>query len=138
MTIEIIEVQTLTDLNGKTYRIAEIIISNGGGTSYLLPVRESVEGDLQALLNAREAELWKAAVAGGKILTVTQKEGKQGAGIARAFFAASPAAIAFVRLTPAEQAAQIDGMSLTQLKTVVKFLAVAVSMLIKRELINGA
>lgn len=52
---------------------------------------------------------------------------------ARQFFAASPAAVEFVRLSPAEQAAQIDGMTLAQVKAVVKYLAVAVSALIKRE-----
>lgn len=56
-------------------------------------------------------------------------------GIAKNYFAAHPAAATFVRLTPAEQEAQIDAMTLAQLKTVVKYLTVAVSMLIKRELL---
>lgn len=60
----------------------------------------------------------------------------EGAGpTARAFFAANPAAVAFIRLTPAEQAAQIDLMTLAQLRTVVKYLTVAVAVLIKRELL---
>lgn len=66
-----------------------------------------------------------------------QTEMEQAPIIARAFFASSPAAVSFVRLSPTEQAAAIDGYSLTQLKIVVKFLAVAVSMLIKQELLNG-
>jgi hypothetical protein len=52
---------------------------------------------------------------------------------ARQYFAASPAAVAFIRLTPEEQATAIEGMTLAQTKTVIKYLAVAVSALIKRE-----
>jgi hypothetical protein len=54
---------------------------------------------------------------------------------ARQFFAANPAAVAFVRLTPEEQAAQLDGMTLAQTKTVIKYLVVAVSALIKEKFI---
>lgn len=54
---------------------------------------------------------------------------------ARAYFAASPAAVAFIRLSPTDQATQIDAMTLAQLKVVVRYLAVAVSALIKRELL---
>jgi len=54
---------------------------------------------------------------------------------ARTYFLANPAAVAFVRLTPAEQATQIDSYTLAQLKTVVKFLAIATSALIKKELL---
>jgi hypothetical protein len=52
---------------------------------------------------------------------------------ARQFFAGSPAAINFIRLTPEEQATQIDAMTTAQLKTVVKYLTVAVSALVKQE-----
>lgn len=52
---------------------------------------------------------------------------------AREYFANSPAAINFIRLTPEEQAIAIDGYTLAQTKTVIKYLAVAVSALIKRE-----
>jgi hypothetical protein len=52
---------------------------------------------------------------------------------ARQYFAASPAAVAFIRLTPEEQATQIDAMTLAQLRVVVRYLAVAVSALVKRE-----
>lgn len=52
---------------------------------------------------------------------------------ARQYFAAHPAAIAFIRLTPAEQEAQIDGMTLAQLKAVVRYLTIAVAALVKRE-----
>jgi len=55
--------------------------------------------------------------------------------VAKTWFAGQQAAIDFVRLTPAQQATAIDAMTLAQLRTVVKFLAVAVSMLIKRELL---
>lgn len=72
------------------------------------------------------------------VLTVREASSLEGDDLgaphtAREFFAASPAAVAFIRLTPDEQAAQIDGMTTAQLKTVVKYLAVAVSALVKRE-----
>ena len=57
------------------------------------------------------------------------------AGVAKEWLAGQQAAIDFVRLTPAEQTAQIDMMTLAQLRVVVKFLAVAVSAMIKRELL---
>lgn len=49
------------------------------------------------------------------------------------FFQANPAAIAFIGQTPEAQATAIDAMTTAQLKTVVKYLVVAVSALIKRE-----
>jgi hypothetical protein len=52
---------------------------------------------------------------------------------AKEYFLAHPAAIDFVRQTPEEQETAIDGMTTTQLKTVVKYLSVAVSALIKKE-----
>lgn len=54
---------------------------------------------------------------------------------ARQWFANHPAAVTFVRLTPAEQEAQIDGMTTAQLKTLLKYLTMAVAALIKRELL---
>ena len=54
-------------------------------------------------------------------------------GLARAYFAAHPAAVTFIRMTPAEQDAAIEAMTLAQLRTVIKFLAVAVAALVKRE-----
>lgn len=52
---------------------------------------------------------------------------------ARQFFAATPAAIDFIRLTPEDQMTQIDAMTTAQLKTLTKYLTVAVSAMIKRE-----
>lgn len=52
---------------------------------------------------------------------------------AKQYFKNKPAAIAFVRLTPEEQDAQIEAMTLAQLKTLLKYMAVAVSADIKRE-----
>lgn len=51
--------------------------------------------------------------------------------IAYAYFAAHPAVVEFIRKTPAEQEAEIEAMTLAQLRTVIKFLAVAA--LVKRE-----
>lgn len=50
---------------------------------------------------------------------------------AKQYFTSKQAAIDFIRLTPAEQETQIDAMTLAQLKTVVKYLTIAVSAFIK-------
>lgn len=52
---------------------------------------------------------------------------------AKEYFASKQAAIDFIRLSPTEQETQIDAMTLAQLKTVVKYLTIAVSALVKRE-----
>lgn len=54
---------------------------------------------------------------------------------AKAYFLSKPVAIAFIRLTPAEQEAQISGMTVAQKDTILKYLTIAVSALIKRELL---
>jgi hypothetical protein len=56
-------------------------------------------------------------------------------GIARTWFGNHPSAATFVRLTPAEQETQIDAMTTAQLKTLLKYLTVAVSFIIKRQLL---
>lgn len=67
MMIEIMSSHTYTeDRTSEVFRHVDIIISSGG-QSYLwsrggLPP----EGDLQAILEANEAELWRAASARGK------------------------------------------------------------------------
>jgi hypothetical protein len=50
---------------------------------------------------------------------------------ARQYFAEHPTAINFIRLTPEQQESQINSMTLAQMKEVVKFLAIAVSALVK-------
>lgn len=52
--------------------------------------------------------------------------------LAKQWFKDHPAAIDFVRLTPEEQEVQIDAMTTDQLKTLLKFLTIAVSAIIKR------
>jgi hypothetical protein len=69
---------------------------------------------------------------GNEALPVDNSEAKAGRSTAIQYFASKPAAIAFMRLTPEEQEAQIEAMTLAQLKTVVKYLAVAVSALVKK------
>lgn len=60
MTIEIVSIQTIETL-GVSSRHAEIIIT-GGGQSYLWSVGGlPLVGDLQAILEAREAELFSQA-----------------------------------------------------------------------------
>lgn len=68
MTIEIIETRVVTDLEtgGTSARLVEIIISSNGD-SYLWTVGGlPVEGNLQTILDGREAELLAAAQAGGR------------------------------------------------------------------------
>lgn len=67
--------------------------------------------------------------------TAKNEEINQAPITAREYFASKPAARAFVRLTPAEQATQISGMTATQKDTLLTYLAVTVSMLVKRELL---
>lgn len=55
--------------------------------------------------------------------------------IAKTWFSGQAAAIAFVRQTPEQQATQISGMTVAQKDTVLKYLAIAVSMLIKERLL---
>lgn len=55
---------------------------------------------------------------------------------AKEYFLSHPAAIAFIRLTPAEQEATVNGYTLAQLKTAFAHLTVAVSALVKREFLD--
>lgn len=50
---------------------------------------------------------------------------------AKQYFQSHQAAIDFIRLTPIEQETAIDGMTVTQLREVIKYLTIAVSALIK-------
>lgn len=66
--IEIIEVTNEIDLRtNEPIRAALIVITNGGGASFMLPVGNlPAVGDLQAILDAREAELWTQAQVTGQ------------------------------------------------------------------------
>lgn len=55
---------------------------------------------------------------------------------ARQWLVDHQAAIDFMRLTPAQQQTAIDGMALTALKTVVWYLVVVVSHLVKERFLN--
>ena len=67
MTIEIVEIKTIS-LGTISARQAEIIISSGA-SSYLWRVGNlPLAGDLQAILEAREAELFAQAQAGGRVV----------------------------------------------------------------------
>lgn len=56
-------------------------------------------------------------------------------GVARTWYASHQAAIDFIRLAPAQQEAQIDLMTTAQLKTLLKYLTIAVTVIVKRELL---
>lgn len=67
--IEIIETRIVGEV-----RAADFIISNGGGQAYFYQVGGlPLEGNLQAALDAREAELWAAASAGGKAMALYEQ-----------------------------------------------------------------
>lgn len=67
MTIEILQTQIINAVSGEpAYRAVEITVSDGINT-YLWRVGGlPLEGNLQAILDAREAELWTVAQAGGR------------------------------------------------------------------------
>lgn len=69
---------------------------------------------------------------GNNPLPIDTSEAEAGSVTAMSYFSSKPAAVSFIRLSPEEQETQIDGMTLAQLKTVVKYLSIAVSALIKR------
>lgn len=78
---------------------------------------------------------WQAWLAGEPAREAKEEEVKQAHPIARQWFASHQAAINFIRLSPAEQEAAIDGYTNAQMKTLLKYLTIAVSAIIKRELL---
>lgn len=65
--INILSIQTI-EVDDRQYRHADIIISDGE-SAFLWGVGGlPAEGDLQAILEAREAELWTAAQAAGRVV----------------------------------------------------------------------
>lgn len=62
MTIQILDIN-LNEMGGQT---AEILISDGANTYHWYVGGLPVEGDLQGILDGREAELWVAASAAGE------------------------------------------------------------------------
>ena len=120
-----------------TTRHADILISDGA-TVYRWGVGGlPAEGDLQAILGSREPQLLTEAIAGNAaIFTPKDEEIRQAPLTARQWFKDHPAAIDFIRLSPAEQETQIDAMTTAQLKTLLKYLTIAVAALVKREFIE--
>lgn len=110
---------------------------------YDVELRDDGDGPYIAAWNRPEpqptpAELeaaWQAWLADEPARQARAEEIVQAPITARQWFAGQPAAVAFIRLTPAEQAAQIDAMTTAQLKTLLKFVTVAVAALVKRELL---
>lgn len=94
---------------------------------------KNLETGLIVLTNSPEYEAYVDWVLqGNEALPVDTTEAEAGRSTAMQYFAGKPAAVALIRLTPEEQEAQIEAMTLAQLKTVVKYLTIAVSALIKR------
>lgn len=93
----------------------------------------------------RHYEEYKVFIAGGGVPQPADQptqaqidkslEMNEANGVAKTWFSGQQAAINFVKLTPEAQATQIDGYTLTQLKVVVKYLSIAVSMIIKERLL---
>lgn len=87
MTIEIVNTATIED----TRQVTIILTTNG--SSYLWNVGGlPLEGDLQTILNAREAELLAAILAAGVVANVPEVAISQTPGAVRTWFAANPSA----------------------------------------------
>jgi hypothetical protein len=110
----------------------DFLVQDDGDGPYLaqwnLPDPQPTEGELQAA--------WDTWEAGQPARDASALEKSEAQPAAKQWFIGQQAALDFVRLTPTAQATAIDSMTLVQLKTVVKFLAVAVSMIVKRELLD--
>lgn len=141
MTIEILETRVVNDPAGQpTTHHADIIITSGPN-SYLLGVGGlPLTGDLQAILDAREGELWTSAEAMGRAVP----SGTQMQSGARAWFAANSGALALFDLSISELETEINNLvdallplataaNRTKQKRLLTGLAIAVRVLVKRE-----
>lgn len=110
----------------------EGVADNGDGTyrvDYMTaatPAQKTQAAGIVAAFNATAEQATLAAAA-------AEQAGAQPT--AKTWWSGQQAAIDFIRLTPAQQATQIDAMTLAQLKVVVKYLAIAVSMIVKERLL---
>lgn len=107
----------------------DIIVRDDGNGAYIAEWNLPDAQPSQAELNTA----WKEWIAEEPQRAARQLEIQQAHPIAYEYFASHPAVVAFIRKTPAEQEAEIEAMTLAQLRTVIKFLAVAVAALVKRE-----
>lgn len=119
MTIEILETRVSNDSTGQPVtRHADIIITSGPN-SYLWSVGDlPLTGDLQAILDAREAELWASAEAGGRVVDLYEFTIKR---VLKAFALVVMDELNIVRqnptaVLPARTAAQIEGALRAKLK----------------------
>jgi len=77
---------------------------------------------------------WQAWLSGQSARDARELEVNEAQPVAKQWFDDHPAAVAFVRLTSVQRESQIDSMTLAQLREVIKFMAEAITFLIKREL----
>lgn len=105
------------------YTIGNVSVS---GDSEEEVTRLAVRSYLRDMNNGEEPE--EGAI---DILIAKQDEMRKAPLTAIEFFLKSPAAMNFIRLTPEQQSTAINGMTATQRNEVLKYLAVAVSALIK-------
>lgn len=113
--IEIIETRVVG-----TLRAVDIVISNGGGQSFFYQVGGlPLEGDLQTILNAREAELWTAASAAGRTVDLFELQLKR---VLKAFALVTMDEINILRQRaglPLRTAGQIDDALRQRLKSLI-------------------
>lgn len=125
MTIEIISTKTLMIDGVEVSRHCDIIITSGA-TSYLWGVGGlPLTGDLQTILDAREAELWTAASAAAiEVPTATtyKQEAKQ-------FLADNPNAKLLLDLDPATLESTIENRTAGQETLLLKTFAFAIRFL---------
>jgi hypothetical protein len=136
MSIQILSVQSNTEpLTGETTRHAEIIITSGGSDSYLWSVGGlPAEGDLQAILEAREAELLAAAIAAGVEPNAPEVEERIDFAGMEADIATELAWIGTARTDIASGITLLDsGATLAQTRGVVKGLAQIVDRVLREQ-----
>lgn len=144
MTIEILETKTI-ETEGYTSRHTLIVIKDNGN-SYLWNVGGlPVEGDLQTILNAREAELLAAAIAAGVMANAPEVAISQTPGAVRTWFAANPNAKLIWSMTVTDLVAEIAALvdisfpapataaTRTKWKLLLTAITLVIRILVKRE-----
>lgn len=105
MTIEIVNTATIEDARQVT------IILTTNGNSYLWNVGGlPLVGNLQTILEGREAELLAAILAAGMVANVAEIEVERTPGAVRAWFTANPSAKLIWSMTVAEVVAEIASL----------------------------
>ena len=134
ITIEIISVAEYDFPSLKSPgQIATFLISDEVETFQFAKGNISLGADVPVFLDGIKDELWQAAKSQGNVVDLAAKEKLQAPLTTRRWLKNNQAAIDFMGITPAEQKTAIENMSTAGLKTLVWYLVVIVSALVKRE-----